>query len=125
MLSLLFPSSPPPLLFPCIPLGNNKHLLHKAVLISEIADAMTEEFGHTKQDGGKSEAKQSKAWSSMNEACRPHRSGRERDYFSNWKQQAGCLFALKGGCGRQEVGARAMKVGDDKTGDLFHLARSQ
>ena len=54
----LFPSSPP-LLFPCIPLGNNKHLLHKAVLISEIADAMTEEFGHTKQDGGKSEAKQS------------------------------------------------------------------
>ena len=54
--SLPFFSSSP-LLFPCIPSGNNKHLLHKAVLISEIADAMTEEFGHTKQDGGKSKAK--------------------------------------------------------------------
>ena len=108
--SLPFFSSSP-LLFPCIPLGNNKHLLHKAVLISEIADAMTEEFGHTKQDGGKSEAKQSKAWSSMNEACSPHRSGRPRDYFSNWKQQAGCLFALKGGSGRQAGGGCARDEG--------------
>ena len=58
-----FHSSP---LFLSIPLGN-KHQLHKAVFISEVADAMTGEFGHQVRVRA-GEAKQSKARSSTNGA---------------------------------------------------------
>ena len=55
-----------PGLFLSIPLGN-KHQLHKAVFISEVADAMTGEFGHQVRVRA-GEAKQSKARSSTNGA---------------------------------------------------------